>query len=184
MKRTARYYGKNEAATMRELGLSPVPRSGAGWVHKEDGESEAVLCQLKSTDAGEARIRRIDLERLAYHAAISHKAPLFAIQFLRDGKIFFVIEKDKFAETAKAYAGKSREAAAVGFLPCADVGQEAEPCCNLQDVRQSREEFEQERNLIFECRAQERRARCRGLAAALRAQRREEAKEWKKSKQL
>lgn len=167
---------------MRDLGLLPVPRSGAGWVHKEDGESEAVLCQLKSTDAAEARIRRIDLERLAYHAAISHKAPLFAIQFLNDGKIYFVVEKDKFAETAKALEGKSK--AAPLSLPCAGAMQEGEPCHDLPEACQGRKAFEHERNLILERRAQERRARCRGLAAALHAQRREEAKGWKKSKQL
>lgn len=140
LKRTARYYGKNEAATMRELGFSPVPRSGAGWIHKEDGESEAVLCQLKSTDAAEARIRRIDLERLAYHAAISHKAPLFAIQFLNDGKIYFVVEKDKFAETAKALEGKSKAEQAPPSLPCAGATQEGEPAQNCtEEIYSARE---------------------------------------------
>ena len=125
MRRTAHYYGKNEAATMRDLGFLPVPRSGAGWIHKEDGENEAVLCQLKSTDAGEARVKRIDLDRLAYHAAISHKVPLFAVQFLSDGKIYFVVEKDKFADTAKALEGKSE--AVPPPLPCAGATQEGEP---------------------------------------------------------
>lgn len=182
MKRAAHYYGKNEAATMRDLGLSPVPRSGAGWVHKEDGENEVILCQLKSTDAAEARVKRIDLDRLAYHAAISHKVPLFAVQFLSDGKIYFVIEKDKFADTAKALEGKSE--AVPPPLSCAGATQEGEPRRDLPEACQGRKAFEQERNLILERRAQERRARCRGLAAALRAQRREEAKEWKKSRQL
>lgn len=169
---------------MRDLGLLPVPRSGAGWIHKEDGESEAILCQLKSTDAAEARIRRIDLDRLAYHAAISHKAPLFAVQFLSDGKIYFVVEKDKFAETAKALEGKSKTEQAPLSLPCAGATQEGEPCHDLPKACQGREAFEREQNLILERRAQERRARCRGFAAALRAQRRKEAKEWKKNKQL
>ena len=140
MQRTARYYGKNEAATMRDLGLSPVPRSGAGWVHKEDGENEAILCQLKSTDAAEARIRRIDLDRLAYHAAISHKAPLFAIQFLNDGKIYFVVEKDKFAETAKALEGKSKAEQVSPSLPCAGATQEGEPAQNCaEEIYSARE---------------------------------------------
>lgn len=183
MKRAARYYGKNEAATMRDLGLLPVPRSGAGWVHKEDGENEALLCQLKSTDAGEARVKRIDLDRLAYHAAISHKVPLFAVQFLSDGKIYFVVEKDKFVETAKALEGKSKTEQTPPSLPCAGATQEGEPCHDLPEACQGRKAFEQERNLILERRAQERRARCRGLAAALRTKRREEIKNWKKNKQ-
>lgn len=182
MQRTARFYGKNEAAAMCDLGLLPVPGSGAGWVHKEDGENEMILCQLKSTDAAEARIRRIDLDRLAYHAAISHKAPLFAIQFLSDGKIYFVVEKDNFAETAKALEGKSEAVSPPS--PRAGATQEGEPCLDMQGARQSREDFEQACNLAIERRAQERRARCRGFAAELRTKRREEMKKWKKRKQL
>lgn len=140
MQRAARFYGKNEAATMRELGFSPVPRSGAGWIRKEDGENEAILCQLKSTDAGEARLRRIDLERLAYHAAISHKVPLFAVQFLSDGKIYFVIEKDKFAETAKALEGKSKAEQVSPSLLCAGATQEGEPAQNCaEEIYSARE---------------------------------------------
>lgn len=160
MKRTARFYGKNEAATMRDLGFSPVPRSGAGWVHKEDGESEAILCQLKSTDAAEARVKRIDLDRLAYHAAISHKAPLFAIQFLSDGKIYFVVEKDKFAETAKALEGKSK-IEQVPSVPCAEVLQEGEPAQNcteeIYSAREARDVLLAERAVFtaaFNARAQ------------------------------
>lgn len=169
---------------MEELGFSPVPRSGAGWIHKEDGENEALLCQLKSTDKESLRLQQIDLERLAYHAAVSHKMPLFAVQFLSNGKIYFVIEKDKFADTAKAYAGKSKTEQASLPLPCAEAPQEAGACLDMQDTRRSREDFEQVRNLVFERRAQERRARCRGFAAALRAKRREEMKNWKIRKQL
>lgn len=111
---------------MEELGFSPVPRSGAGWIHKEDGENEALLCQLKSTDKESFRLQQIDLERLAYHAAISHKMPLFAIQFLSDGKIYFVVEKDKFADTAKAYTGKSK-AEQVPSVLCVGADAEEEP---------------------------------------------------------
>ena len=139
MKRAQRYYARNEKKVMEELGFNSVPRSGAGWVHKEDGENELLLCQLKSTDAGEARGRRADLDKLAVHASISHKLPIFALQFLSDGKIYFVIEKDKFADTANAYAGKSKveQVHPVPYVG-ADVGGEPAQCC-VEEIYSARE---------------------------------------------
>lgn len=140
MKRAQRYYARNEKKVMEELGFYSVPRSGAGWVHKEDGENELLLCQLKSTDAGEARVRRADLDKLAVHASITHKLPIFALQFLSDGKIYFVVEKDKFAETAKALEGKSKVEQVSPPLPCAGATQEGELAQNCaEEIYSARE---------------------------------------------
>lgn len=168
MRRAARYYGKNETATMQDLGLSPVPRSGAGWVHKEDGESEFLLCQLKSTDKAEARVRRLDLDRLAYHAAVSHKLPLFAVQFLSDGKIYFVVEKDKLQDVAKALTGKSTQP------PVVDKDSEVEAVAGddcsavVCSYNVARERFKIEQKEEFARRS-----------AELKERRRQEAKKWK-----
>ena len=50
MKRSGKFYYRNERETMEMLGMRQVPGSGNGWVAKEDGENEHLLCQLKSTD--------------------------------------------------------------------------------------------------------------------------------------
>lgn len=34
MKRSTRYYRKNEVSVMKQLGFSPTINSGAGWVQK------------------------------------------------------------------------------------------------------------------------------------------------------
>lgn len=172
MKRAARYYGKNEAATMHDLGLLPVPRSGAGWVHKEDGENDFLLCQLKSTDKAEARIRRLDLDRLSYHAAVSHKLPLFAIQFLSDGKIYFVVEKDKLQDVAKALTGKSAQPPAVDkdSEVEATVGDDCSAAVCAYNA--ARERFKIEQKEEFARRS-----------AELKERRRQEAKKWKGRKQ-
>lgn len=83
------------------LGLNPVIMSGAGWVDKEDGENENILCQLKSTDADSIRINKLDLEKLEYHSSVSHKLPLFIIQFLEDDSLYAVLpisELDKYID--------------------------------------------------------------------------------------
>ena len=80
MRRAGRWYRKNEREVVEALGLRPVLGSGSGWVCKEDGESEAILCQLKSTDKESLRLQRIDLERLELHAAAAHKLPLLIHQ--------------------------------------------------------------------------------------------------------
>lgn len=84
VKRSARFYRKNEAEVMEFLGLTPTKNSGSGWVEKEDGYNEHVLCQLKSTDKNSIKIDLLDVEKLEYHATVGHKIPIFAIQFLKN----------------------------------------------------------------------------------------------------
>lgn len=81
-KRTQKWYLKNEEEVMRELGLTPTKGSGSGWVEKEDGYNDHILCQLKSTDKESYRIKQLDIEKLEYNAIVSRKTPVFIIQFL------------------------------------------------------------------------------------------------------
>ena len=83
--RRAKFWFKNEKEVMRRLGFKPVKGSGSGWVEKEDGESEVALAQLKSTEAESYRLNYLDIEKLEYHASISHKLPVFVIEFLNRG---------------------------------------------------------------------------------------------------
>lgn len=95
MKRSTKYYRKNEVITMKLLGFSPTINSGAGWIQKEDGENDVALCQLKSTDAMSIKINQKDLRILEEHSAISHKKPVFAIQFLNTGEVWCMIKPDE-----------------------------------------------------------------------------------------
>ena len=58
MKRTGKFWRKNERDVMERLGLEPTPNSGSGWIAKEDGQSDDVICQLKSTDAESISFKR------------------------------------------------------------------------------------------------------------------------------
>lgn len=83
MKReTSKFWYANERKVMDKLGLKGTPRSGAGEVLKEDGYNDYVICQLKSTAKGQISIKRLDVEKLIYHANVDKKIPIFAIQFL------------------------------------------------------------------------------------------------------
>lgn len=73
-----------EKAVVAALGLDHVPASGSGWVAKEDGEDGELLLQLKSTDGRSITVSRQDVRDLLYHAAVSHKIPLFALDFTGD----------------------------------------------------------------------------------------------------
>ena len=83
-KRSGKYYRKNEAEVMDLLGLTPTKGSGAGWVEKEDGYNDNIICQLKSTDKNSIKVDLLDVEKLEYHATVEHKLPIFAIQFLKN----------------------------------------------------------------------------------------------------
>lgn len=84
---------ENEKKVMQKLGLRPQAQSGAGW-RKEDGESDDVLCQLKSTDGQSMRIQRLDVEKLIYHADCVNKIPVFVIQFM-NGPVLVCVPPDE-----------------------------------------------------------------------------------------
>lgn len=100
-KRSGKFYHKNEADVMRSLGLEPTPNSGSGPIWKEDGQSEEVICQLKSTDAESIRIHKKDLDTLSYNAAVAHKLPVFAIQFLQSNEVYLLVKPDMLCEAAQ-----------------------------------------------------------------------------------
>lgn len=91
-KRSGKFYSKNEKQTLRSLGLEPAPASGAGWVIKEDGENEALMVQLKSTDSLSYRLSRLDMKKLEFHADVSHKVPVFLVQFLKDDRLYAIVD--------------------------------------------------------------------------------------------
>ena len=64
MKRSGKFYRKNEAEVMESLGLRPTKNSGSGWVEKEDGQSDEIICQLKSTDAESIKLHKKDFDVL------------------------------------------------------------------------------------------------------------------------
>lgn len=99
-KRSTKFYRKNEEEVMKSIGLKPTKNSGAGWIEKEDGQNDYVLCQLKSTDAQSIRIQQSDIRILEHNADVSHKLPMFAIQFLNTGEVWLMAKPVDFAEIA------------------------------------------------------------------------------------
>lgn len=99
-KRSGKFYYKNEREVMESLGLKQVPGSGSGWVSKEDGENDFILCQLKSTDAQSIRVQQVDIRKLEEHAGLSQRFPLFAIQFLNTGEVWLMAKPEDFADIA------------------------------------------------------------------------------------
>ena len=101
MKRSGKFYRKNEREVMSQLGLEPTVNSGSGWIEKEDGQNEAVICQLKSTDAQSISVKLDDIKTLQYNAQTVHKLPVFAIQFLQSNEVFVLVSPQHLQEVAK-----------------------------------------------------------------------------------
>lgn len=91
MKRSGKFYYRNERETLEALGFKQIPGSGNGWVAKEDGESDNTLVQLKSTENASYAVSLLDLKKLEVHAEAEHKFPLFLIQFLKQDKIYALV---------------------------------------------------------------------------------------------
>lgn len=100
-KRSGKWYRNNEKEVMEKLGLTPTPNSGSGWIVKEDGQSEDIICQLKSTDAGSIKINLQDIHKLQYNASVVHKVPVFAVQFIKTNEVFLLIRPEDLQEVNK-----------------------------------------------------------------------------------
>lgn len=94
MRRSGKFYIKNEKQLMRELGLNPTMASGAGWLEKEDGQNDFIICQLKSTDSNNYRFSLKDFRVLENNANVVHKTPMFLIQFLKTNECFVLAKLD------------------------------------------------------------------------------------------
>ena len=108
MKRSGKFYRKNEKEVMESLGLKATYNSGSGWIEKEDGTNEYLICQLKSTDAQSIKVNQKDLRILEHNAVVEHKIPVFAIQFLNTNEVWLLSkpldlpEVAEFIKTGKA----------------------------------------------------------------------------------
>ena len=112
MKRSGKWYRKNEQDVMRSLGLEPTPNSGSNWILKEDGQSEDIICQLKSTDKESIGIKKLDLDKLARNAAVTHKVPVFAIQFISSGDVYLMVKPEDITDLADHISGICRRPSA------------------------------------------------------------------------
>ena len=92
-KRSTKFYRKNEQEVMEALGLRATKNSGSGWIEKEDGQNDYLICQLKSTDAQSIRINQKDIRILESNANVAHKIPIFAIQFLNTGEVWLMSDR-------------------------------------------------------------------------------------------
>jgi len=104
MKRRTKWYRKNEAEVMKDLGLKPTKNSGSGWIEKGDGQNENVICELKSTDANSYRLQLQDLQKIQHHGDVSHKIPVFAVQFIQADEVYLIVKPEDLQDLAKGLA--------------------------------------------------------------------------------
>ena len=153
MKRSGKFYRKNEAEIMKYLGLEPTPNSGSGPVWKEDGQSENIICQLKSTDAQSIRINKKDIDTLLYNASISHKLPVFAVQFLQSNEVYVLVKPEMLCEVAE-YIDTGEYESSSDFIGI-DLDEHEEvatikPKKVIKSSSNAREEFNKENERKFE----------------------------------
>lgn len=152
MKRSGKFYRKNEAEVMKSLGLTPTKNSGSGWIEKEDGQNEHIICQLKSTDASSISIKKLDLDKLKRNAAITHKLPVFVVQFLESQELFLMIEPKYIQEVAE-YIEKGEVQTLNEFIGVDEnITSELNsgPCRKIKSSEKAREQFRKEQSEKYE----------------------------------
>lgn len=156
-KRTTRFYRKNEKEVMEALGLKGTVNSGAGWIEKEDGQNEYLICQLKSTDAQSISIKQKDIRILEENAAVAHKMPMFAIQFLNTGEVWLMAKPQDFTDVAEYITtGKAEKREAL--LDITDCKKQSvnRPKRVIKSAHNAREKFYEEEKEKYERRKRKR----------------------------
>lgn len=138
-KRNPKYWFDNEKVVMKKLGLRPVPGSGSGELHKEDGENDDILCQLKSTEANSFKVTKLDVEKLLYHAELVNKIPIFVIQFM-NGPMLIATVPAELGNIAQYLNGElyERKQTEIFEIPKATKKKrvKASPISSIEEVRE------------------------------------------------
>lgn len=154
-KRSGKFYRNNEKEVMRSLGLEPTPNSGSGWIVKEDGVTDDLICQLKSTDANSIKINKNDLDTLEYNSLVEHKLPVFVIQFLQSNEVYLVLKPEDLKDVVKFIkTGKVSEERFLGVEELTgdstDSDVENQPRKKIVSSSKSRKAFMNEHEKQFE----------------------------------
>lgn len=152
MKRSGKWYRNNEAKVMKMLGLKPTINSGSGPIEKEDGQSEDLICQLKSTDANSIKVVKKDLDTLEYNAMVAHKLPIFAIQFIQSGDIWLLMKPSQVEDVAQYIETGEIKVRELFDLDTKEL-EEAETCpaikSRVKSSSSARERFRKQNELKF-----------------------------------
>lgn len=167
-KRSTRFYRKNEAEVMHRLGINPTINSGAGWIQKEDGESDLFMCQLKSTDNKSISVKQEDINALEYHACTSHKIPIFALQFLTTDSVYVMIPEEEFNEYQEYKKAKQNETFSQKSV---DNEEEKEYNKDTQKVNRDINKMRSTREQFYKQREQEREQQDRDFKAKMKERR-------------
>lgn len=144
--RSFKFYRRNEREVMEALGLKPTKNSGSGWIEKEDGQNDYVICQLKSTDAQSIKVNQKDIRTLENNALVEHKIPMFAIQFLNTGEVWLMVKPEDISQVGECLEAGEKP---VGLDLGIQLGEELEQQVSVKKVRSSvcsREQFYNQRS--------------------------------------
>jgi hypothetical protein len=146
MKRSFKFYRQNEADVMKSLGLKPTKNSGSGWIEKEDGQNDFIICQLKSTDAQSIKINQKDLRILEMNANTEHKIPVFAIQFLNTNEVWVMSKpEDLISVSEYIQTGATKVSSPILLDECEEINPKKRK--TISSSKKGRDDFnnEQER---------------------------------------
>jgi len=155
--RGKKWYDRNERDVMQRLGLKPTAASGAGWVEKEDGQSDKIIAQLKSTDKSSITINKHDIDTLRHNAIVSHKTPIFLIQYLQSGELYVLCKIEDIEAISQEISEKSvdKDVNRCYNINIADPCAKIEPTSTIDaSTQETREKCHNDYNKSFKRRKQ------------------------------
>lgn len=101
---------KREKEVLNELGIKPIAFSGSKSEYgREDGESDTLLAQVKSTQGKAASVRKLDWDQLDKHALIVHKVPVFVLDFADSDEVLICFRPRDIKKVYKHFRKKDAQ---------------------------------------------------------------------------
>lgn len=143
-KRSTKWYRQNEREVAEMFDMQPTKNSGAGWIEKEDFQNDYLLAQLKSTDAQSISIKKKDIDILEYNALVSHKVPLFMIQFIESNECFVLCRPSDIVYLAQYLKEKKVEKKSKKVLTNEQFSSKINITKEIKQSQTAREKFRME----------------------------------------
>ena|SRR5260221_3625950 len=118
-------WNERERYILSKLGLRRQPLSGGGDLFKEDGESERLIVQLKSTEGKGLTVTRQVWKEVAAHAVTSHKTPMLVLDFV-GGPTLLCILPEHLDEIYTHFQGDVQEVKVVERPPSGSLDDQIE----------------------------------------------------------
>lgn len=101
---------------------------------------------MKSTDKNSISVRKHDIDTLLYNASVSHKIPVFAIQFIQSNEVYLLVKPDDLCSISEYLISGSTKNIDFGLDLIEEENKEKKAVAKVKSSKRAREKFAEANN--------------------------------------